>query len=391
MLYASDYNTYTKSVGLDNISTGDQRAEQQWFVDAINASGGVLGRRIRPVFHEIRSSDSAEQVGSGACARFTQDQRVTAVAGGGGNQQLRACLQKAGIPHVGGGAAASRLTSAELRRHPLLVDVGGVSVDRLAAAMPEGLRRGGFPQANGAVPVKVGIVTYDAPAYRAAGDQLAAAFRRRGLSVAEVQFVRQDQDNSDLGVIANQMSGAVLRMRSDNVTHMTFLEDHAVIGGLFMIQAENQNYRPYYGLSSGTLPQVLVGTAPDAQLARSVGFGWFPAADVAAPAQAKTPGYDRCLKILADKGDRPSTANALGAALLLCDNIFAAAELLTSGGRADAQGFAAALRKGVTFPSATTFRSQLSTARQDGPSSYRPLAYRADCRCFAYSGQPVAF
>jgi len=64
------------AVGRDN---GDVAAKYRAAIDAINDSGGVLGRRIEPFFAEFSPLDAAS--GDAACVYLTEDERVFAVIG----------------------------------------------------------------------------------------------------------------------------------------------------------------------------------------------------------------------------------------------------------------------------------------------------------------------
>lgn len=64
------------AIGRDN---GDVPAKYQAAIDAINSSGGVLGRKIEPVFAEFSPLDTASA--DAACVQLTQDEEVFAVVG----------------------------------------------------------------------------------------------------------------------------------------------------------------------------------------------------------------------------------------------------------------------------------------------------------------------
>lgn len=64
------------AIGRDN---GDVRAKYQVAIDAINDSGGVLGRRIEPFYAEFSPLDTA--TGEAACVYLTEDEEVFAVIG----------------------------------------------------------------------------------------------------------------------------------------------------------------------------------------------------------------------------------------------------------------------------------------------------------------------
>src|SRR5690349_22550034 len=78
-----------------------------------------------------------------------------------------------------------------------------------------------------------------------------------------------------------QISSAVLKFRSDGVTHVLIWDDNGVATLFFMQQADNQGYRPRYGINSGNNMQVVAQVVSKSQLTGATGIGWTPAFDIA--------------------------------------------------------------------------------------------------------------
>lgn len=49
----------------------------------------------------------------------------------------------------------------------------------------------------------------------------------------------------------SQVQGAVLRFKAMGITHVIIWDDNGISTLFFMINAENQGYRPRYGINSG--------------------------------------------------------------------------------------------------------------------------------------------
>jgi ABC-type branched-subunit amino acid transport system substrate-binding protein len=81
------------------ISRGDERKNAQAVIDQINERGGVAGRKLKPVFYayDAQSTETSASQDQGACAAFTEDNKVFAVASGGLTETFNGCMQKAGV------------------------------------------------------------------------------------------------------------------------------------------------------------------------------------------------------------------------------------------------------------------------------------------------------
>jgi hypothetical protein len=198
------------------------------------------------------------------------------------------------------------------------------------------------------------------------------------------------------GSTAQQVSGAaagaqsaVLKFASDCVDHVAFLSNVAV-DYLFMNVADQQGYRPRYGLSSLEAPPVIVQnvTAPGSQLHGSLGAGWAPYADVNAAdfdAEARRPAA-ACIRTLAAAQMAPKDNNAAVLVLPSCEGPMFA---LAAFGRWIEQGRRGTLLEavngiGTSYAAAGTMRSELSARQHDGASGYRGFSFQDACTCFRY-------
>lgn len=131
--------------------------------------------------------------------------------------------------------------------------------------------------------------------------------------------------------------------------------------GYFMIQAEQQKYRPRYAINTFMGPtSVQVAVAPAAQLKGAVGVGWSPVTDVDA---AHDDFYNHA-RIACDAYVRKSGQDFTGkrsaqfAAASLCD----AFEILIQGAKG---------------------------AGSIDPAAVRDLRYDTACSCFVYSSKTL--
>jgi hypothetical protein len=151
----------------------------------------------------------------------------------------------------------------------------------------------------------------------------------------------------------------------------------------FMVVAEQQRYRPRYGVQS--LMQ-LTGAAelvPKEQLVGALGAGWQPIFDVGRPEGAAAA---TCLRNLARRGVNYSgQAQATQIALIICDSARVISQALNAGGGLSTAALATGLgRAGPSLQPALTFRSAFSATRVDVVGAVRDIGYRTSCSCFAY-------
>ena len=142
----------------------------------INRRGGVLGRKLVPVWFEAPGPGSGSDPAQGyqaACSRFTEDSPVFLAIGTLPTDNYRACLQKAGVVLLNEGFTA--LGQQGFDRFRSSVDINGFDLDRAAAALVRSLvdqrwftgwdTTFGRPATTSA---KVGVISVDLPAFRTA-------------------------------------------------------------------------------------------------------------------------------------------------------------------------------------------------------------------------------
>lgn len=362
-----------------NLTTGDMRAMAQTVVDDANRRGGLLGRKIVPVFQEtgaVEGAGNPAATAQAACTAFLDDNTVFAAVS---ISDTSACLSKAGVPN----AVISTLavddpllrTTAPWHYRPLTFSYTRLVplwVDRLVA------------QRYLTPGVKVGLLYPGNGVGGRVRSTVEKALKAKGFDVAATYGYDSSSATSSAGDVPN----AVLPFRSAGVDRV-LATDASV--SYFMTAAEQQGYRPRYGLNSYmNLQSVLASVPPKAQLAGAVGIGWLGANDVAEQRlDRKPPSYAACKDLIARSGQTAS-GFALVVLLATCDHLrlmfFAAQQ---GGGLDPASVRAGFARSGRDFPSALVLRSAMSDTRFDGALGARDVAWGTECQCFAYQGSTV--
>ena len=217
----------------------------------LNARGGVLGRRFVPVFRDHNPVDiQAQQAESQAdCAYFSKDRPVVAYldASLGQVSGIAACMQHAGIPFLDLNSAI--YDDRDFRSlGPHLWPVRAPSVTRLVQHWSERLQAqryfSGWDTLNGrpgAAPTRVRLYLEDNPL----GHRIAVILTR-----ALPAYARQVTTYFYAPTIGQNVRKRRPRFGSAKVTHLLTLPSAAGAFGLFALAAENQHYRPRYGVTS---------------------------------------------------------------------------------------------------------------------------------------------
>jgi hypothetical protein len=368
----------------------------------INRTGGVAGRKLRPVYFtfDSLSGKTTDTIYAEACASFTQDNRVFAVLGSG-NDNFRACLTKAGIIQVGNGNGLA--DSETYKSFPFLVETGSPALDRLLRFKTDALRGAGFygEGRDGPLPptspFRLGIVLYDDPVFQRGLAVLRKELQARGIAVHDAVAIKRAPSTAQLGDETAAIRAASLKFKEQNITHVEFLAtNNAFLQWRFMQDSEKQLYRPRYGLTSidgGQALATLLGNDAAAQLVNAVSVGWFPLFDVVASEYSgdrELPGLKRCKKVLSDAGETfgegDPTRNKEAQAAATCDAFFYLQAALTAGGKqVTTQSWLAGVAKQDNLSSAATFVMKTTAERRDAMGAYKDVRWFSECSCFRYT------
>jgi hypothetical protein len=402
--YVSNGNAANAAIGAAGISQGDAKGESQAVIKYINSHGGVAGRKIVPVWqaYDATSTGSTASQDEAACANYTQDHHVFAVADSGLTDTLPACLLKAGVFMANSGDIISH-DNGFFHQYPNYVDVGTLSEDRFMAEEVQVLQRQkwfsawntatGQAAATGAA--KIGVLTINAPYWnRSVNKVLLPALAKAGHAVStnDVLRVTYPQTTTDEAQTVSDIQGAVLRFRGDGVTHVVFTDPSGVLTLAFSRNAGSQHYYPRYGVSSGNGMQALVtaGDVDPTTLRGAIGLGWSPSLDLqpSAASHYTTPATAQCLRVMKEGGFSFPDVNSQGIALSICDQLFFLADVLNRA----APNFTlngelnAVAGIGSTFHAAADPLSFVSASRHDALQEGWDMEWNTSCKCARYIG-----
>lgn len=378
---------YSVAFGEGNPATGftlgDPAKQSDAIAAWINANGGLGGRPLELVQagQDNTSSTPIAVQDQAACAKFTEDNHVTAVVTIAiSTLGYFECLARRGVIHLY--EAFTTPPTAFFGQYPDLISTSFISQDRAAVSLFEGLTRQTYFQD---ADMKLGLVVRGTSWFKAG----ASAFTKRASS-AGVQPEVTVEICDEAACSNEEAQNAVLKMRTEGVTHAVLLGDVGFVLSWFQA-ATAQGFSPRYGLYTINTPSLIALSQSPAALVGAVGIGWAPALDVE-EAQEPTPNSrDRlCRQIMSDSGQAPKSRLELSQAQYGCAGLFRLKDIFDRNSGATApEAFRVELESlGCGHESAATFRTCFAPDRHDGADLYIDLAYEAGCRCFRYVGEP---
>lgn len=399
--YTRDASALNEAAGVTNAATGDESAYARAVIDDINKHGGIAGRRLAPVWHvyDGTSTQTADEQDQSACADWTEDHHVFAVMGAG-SSTLMNCVQKTGAVMVDDNLAV--FDASTYQRYPGLVELCCPSLDRIAAEQATALTDQGYfsrwdPTSGrpGALPVKVGILTFDDPNFaQPVTNLLAPRLRRAGYAV-EVAHVATPQSSKDLGTMSAGIQSAELKFNTDHVTHVIIFEASGELSLFFLKDAQSQHYFPRYGVNSGNAMQLLIdgGEADPSQLNGALGFSYTPFSDIPEARNPDNGPYSNatrrhCVSVMRSHGITFPSANGEAVALLYCDELYYLRYAVDHAGPVlNAATFIAAVNAtGSAFTNAVSFGTFLGPRQHDGAAQIYYSGFDNGCRCMTYRG-----
>jgi hypothetical protein len=381
-----DVNAVAGTFKVNGFDGGDQAAAARAVAEELNRRGGLFGRTIKIVIHDVGSESTAQDpntAGAQTCAYFSQDRPVIAVLNPVTLMDVpsfRACMAKVRVPLFSNSVAAvDQQVGAAL--HPYFYDLDAPTWDVLAPVMVSRLRARGYfggwnttAGAAGAAPVRVGVLVADDPVGRRVAALVLRALSVGGHPGAEALY-------------GTDPASAVLKFASDGITHVI-----AVDTGLFPFQAAaaSQNYHPRYGFNSGNLPWAFMqSNQSPGQNTGAMGVGWSPSLDVD---DAHDPGptstaEPECLRMfskagLSFAGKRIAEAVAFG----FCDGIRLLAQGAVAGrGLSGTQLYQGIQQIAPTFGNAFALGNGLGPQRLFTPGAVRDMKWDTGCSCMRYT------
>jgi ABC-type branched-subunit amino acid transport system substrate-binding protein len=361
---------------------GDGQKQAQAVVDYVNAKGGIAGRKVKPVYYTVDfgRTDGFQDGGfeAEACEKWTNDDRVfAAINNAMARAQLLPCLAKKGVPGIHDGMPIDEKRLSPYRDF-YYTGAGpkALTIDRTATVTTKALgARGFYKNESAAKPTVVGIVHFDDEFYReVVNKKMIPAIKSFGVQKVVVQAAPYGATTSD--------STYVSRFQAEGVTHVHFLGEANAYPMTFMPAAENQRYRPKYGISTEQYPNLLESTQPipREQLANTTGIGWSQLLDVNNPADPGPTGPNDtlCLDIQKKAGQNMSERGARFTATTYCHGLFFLKKNLDTASALTPAGLAQAVAGlGNGYSSPGTFNPvSYSAMKHDGGTSYREFEFR---------------
>ncbi|MCA1710602.1 MAG: ABC transporter substrate-binding protein [Actinobacteria bacterium] len=388
--YCSDCSAADAAIGADGEDPGDTRNYFKAAIAEVNSRGGVLGRKLVPVFHQISASDNIDRSAQEACETFTKDNKVAAIFFRG--EITYQCAKNAGIIAVGQGGSGPLFT-----RYPNLFVPGDIRLERLGAATVKGMVAAGWHKPDTTWPTgKIGLITWDDNEYTyAMKSGWLPALRESGLKETDVRYVAVPQSDKSLADSSAAISAAVLSFRDQGIDHVFISDGPAGIfrgGGLtlqFMNAAKSQRYYPRYGFNTNNAPGnsalpadqqvgMIAVDSNDLEKANDDGI-------------ALNPQRERCYALMKKSNlkatdGRPTGILAIGACGIawFTEAVFNRATAGTELPRV----IAAAESLGSSYRSPGEYGTRLGPGRHDGVSFFRNARFDTACSCMRYTSKP---
>jgi hypothetical protein len=382
----AELGAFANAAGVKAVGQTDMLKAYQAAVDAVNKAGGVAGGRKLVIVPRQRStSESNAEASQTTCAAFTEDNRVLlANAFYAQGSPAVQCLASRGVVSIGGDEVEGGSQRDFQRFGGRYLSPGTTETVTAARAYVDALVRQHFLTKQS----KIGLLWFDFADFREAKDQgLVPALKKAGLALTDDFRGTYNGSASDLGSIASQMQNAALKFRSEGIDRVLTLDYQGTLQYFFMNNAENQGYRPKYGLATWSDAEFLRANGSAAQLAGSTGIGWMPGYDLEVRQLPVDEPKKRCLSAMKAAGV-PALAAQTDTLIQLraCEEVFFAQRLLDTATDLSPRGLAAAAAALGDQPSYGGFGQRFGAAKLWGASAYRDLAFDSSCSCFGYRG-----
>lgn len=378
-----DVSRFGATVGVEGTEPFDQELVAKAIVDDINARGGILGRKVVPVFYDYQTADLANPSAGdqAACTRFTEDRPVFAVVAtvGPTTDVLPECLAKHKVPIIANDNIPRPQALFE-RLAPYFYATASPTMENFVrGVVPRAVANGWLGGWNtttgqpGNAPVKVGLLVTDSPAGELFTKLVTDELKRAGVK----DFVTFAASPID----ASQMQAAVIQFAGQGVTHVV---PEALNLLLFPQAAESQRYRPRYLASTASALLLVQATAPPQQMNGALGAGYFPPYDVdnAHDPGDVSPWEVHCREVQRKSGGNPDQRNAFVAMGKACDGFrFLEVALARSGLTPEGLRRATA---NLSFEPAGAFAVAFPGNRLDGVAAVRDIGYKVEDGAFYF-------
>ena len=396
--YQVNQGTVNEGIGGGGLDSGDSRKAYNALIEQINAQGGLAGRKIVPIYHriDVASTETADQQDQRACDLWFQDNKVAVVTLSG--SVVDECVKKAGAFNVGGAIAGGHSASlpATYTRYPHRIDISAMNMIRIGDVTLDGLAKFGYFGADD----RIGIVTWNDPGYHEAVEKgYVPALRRYGRSLAlPPAYVRMPQTANEIGQTSADVGAAVLRFKTQDVTHVLILDGPAGAcgGGCITLewlqQSQAQQFFPQYGLNDSSSARGLYeqGLLPERQLRRSLSVGWTTLDTTYDAGWQTNQVRERCLALMRQNDIEVTNLNQQLTVLSACSELwFLQATVNRIRGPLTQESFLASINTlAYGWLSPGSYYSYFGPGRHDGAAGIRVQRFEESCSCFRYLSTP---
>ena len=227
-------------------STGNATAQITAVVDAINAAGGIGGRKVTPVIRRFDLSGSNRDNAEALCTAFSDDDKVFAVS----SQSVlvasasKECFAKKKTVYIEGAGSFPFDLDTLKRMAPYGYVSNLPAIDRVVPSYVKMLVDEKF---LGADPkgAKVGVISMDDPVYKSAGAKLLAELEKIGVKPVETTYF----DTTSQATVSRDSTAASTRFAAKGVDKVISL---ASAGNTmqFMWTGEDNSYYPRMAFTS---------------------------------------------------------------------------------------------------------------------------------------------
>ena len=386
--YCNDCASANAALGAGSEDPGDTRRYFQAALDEVNGRGGVLGRKLVPVYHEVSAADDISQSQQQACETFTSDNKVLMIYFRG--EIIYECAAAAGILAVGSGG-----TGPDYEKFPNLFSPSGIRLERLFQNTVRAMVKAKWHEPVAPWPTgRIGLITWDTDEYRYAMDQgYLAGLREAGLKETDVRYIAVPASAGSVAESSAAISNAVLSFRSQGIDHVFIGDGPAgIFSGvgltlLFLTNAESQDYYPRYGFNSNNSPDF--DSHPPAQLVGMLAIDSFDTAPENDEGIEPNPVREKCFEVMRNAGLPVGQWQTQAIAIGACEIAwFTEAVVSRASDTTLPNMIAGGESLGTSYRSPYSYGNRIGPGQHDGVALFRSLKWNEECECVEYTSTP---
>jgi hypothetical protein len=386
--YCNDCAGANAAAGAGQQNPGDTRRYYQTAIDDVNARGGVLGRKLVPVFHEVSAADNIDASAQAACATWTDDTQVAAMFFRG--EVIYQCAKKAGVMVWGSGG-----TKPVFDRYPNLFTPASIRLESLFEKTVHAMVKEGWHKPDATWPTgKIGLLTWNNPEYEyAMKNGYHKGMAAHGLKAEETRYIAVPQNASSIADASAAISSAVLAFRQKGIDHVFIGDGQAgIFAGagltlLFLQNAKSQGYYPRYGFNTNNSPDF--DSHPQDQLVGMLAIDGVDTERENDEGIELNPVRERCVALMAKRGLPVGDEMTRLLAANACEIAFFAEAIFNKAGSTSLDRvMPAGQALGTSYRSPLTYGTRFADGRRDGLYLFRNLRFDASCSCITYTSKP---